>query len=266
MAKRLLKPSFSLGGIALGLLLAIAAGCRSTPEMGLGDSVPADLAPSVPGDSVPADAAQAPTASDTPGIEGGTPTPSPTATAPAVAPPPPLPEECNNPQTQVDMNRCAAAEYAQADAKLNQVYQAVKSPLSAAKAEQLVSAELAWITFRDTNCDFVQAQFAGGSIQPLVYSGCMTTTTRDRTDILQGFTPTAPDYATADADLNATYQALKSSLSVADQSLLTTAQLAWITYRDRHCAYATGDTNTCLAILTFLRTEDLQNQLESRSL
>jgi uncharacterized protein YecT (DUF1311 family) len=164
------------------------------------------------------------------------------------------------------MNLCAEAEYAQADATLNQVYQSVKGNLSANQVDALITAEKAWIDFRDTNCAFVQSQYAGGSIAPMVYYGCMTTTTQDRVDVLQGQVNTALSYGAADAALNETYQTLKNVLSETQQDLLTTAQLAWLDYRDTHCAYAPGEETNCLAALTAARTADLQNQLEARSL
>ena len=66
--------------------------------------------------------------------------------------------------------------------------------------------------------------------------------------------------------MNDTYQVLKGTLDGADVDLLITAQLAWIDYRDRHCAYEAGGSDACLAAITAARTQDLQDQLESRSL
>lgn len=162
------------------------------------------------------------------------------------------------------MNRCAQAEYAQVDAELNQQYQAVKSSLSAEQQERLVTAGRAWITFRDANCEFVQMQFAGGSIQPMVYLGCLTQLTQDRIDELAALSPTL-SYEAADQQLNQVYQEIQALLPAPEQEQLTTAQLAWLEYRDLHCA-VTGSTNLCLALLTEFRTQQLQNQLDARSL
>ena len=52
--------------------------------------------------------------------------------------------------------------YAQIDRKLNQVYQTFLSQLSAANQNKLQTAELAWIEFRDANCDFEATQAANG--------------------------------------------------------------------------------------------------------
>lgn len=244
-----------LGSIALGCLVAATLSCRRVPEA-VTPSAPTETA------SAPEEVQSAPATTET------SPT-SPTAdtapaTPPRATPPPPLPEECNNPQTQLDMNRCAEAEYAQADAQLNQVYQRVKAEAAGNGEAALVNAEKAWIDFRDRNCAFVQAPFEGGSIQPTVYYGCLTTTTLERVEVLQGQVSTPLSYSAADAELNDTYQVLKGTLDGADVELLITAQLAWIDYRDRHCAYESGG-DACLAAITAARTQDLQNQLESRS-
>lgn len=186
--------------------------------------------------------------------------------APAPKPIPSLPAECATPETQTAMNICAQAEYEQADVKLNNAYQAVKAAVSGERVNQLITAEEAWINYRDRYCDFAQAQFTGGSMQPLVYSNCMEQVTQDRTVILEEAAPNPPAYESIDAELNAVYQDLQAELSSAQQDQLTDAQLAWIDYRDAHCAFERGDMNTCLAQLTLQQTNRLQEQLQSQSL
>lgn len=187
-------------------------------------------------------------------------------TAPEPRPVPPLPAECTNPQTQTAMNTCAQAEYDQADAKLNNAYQEVKASVGAQKADQLIAAEQAWLTFRDAYCDFVQAQYAGGSIQPTVYYGCLTQLTTDRTAELQRTKGAAASYEAADQELNTVYQNLQDYLSPAEQDQLTDAQVAWLDYRDAHCAFESGDTNACLAQVTETRVQQLRQQLDTRSM
>ncbi len=161
------------------------------------------------------------------------------------------------------MTRCAQAEYTQVDDALNQQYQAVKNTLSANKQDTFVAAGRAWIEFRDANCEFAKMQFEGGSIQPMIYLGCLTQLTEDRMDELAAVSPSL-GYGAADRQLNQVYQEIQPVLSDLEQEQLTTAQLAWIDYRDLHCA-VTGSTESCLALLTELRTQYLQNQLEARS-
>ncbi|MGI0486157.1 lysozyme inhibitor LprI family protein [Pantanalinema rosaneae CENA516] len=95
---------------------------------------------------------------------------------------------CQNPQTQVEMNYCAAEQAKASDRKLNQVYQRVRASYKGtAMEEQLVDAQLAWIKFRDTNCQFARNRFQGGSMAPLVYSTCVDRMTQDRTQELEQF-------------------------------------------------------------------------------
>jgi uncharacterized protein YecT (DUF1311 family) len=77
-------------------------------------------------------------------------------------------------------------------------------------------------------------------------------------------------YKAVDATLNQVYQAWKNRLSPTAQDKLTDAALAWIDYRDAHCAFevreALGGTgypaylNECLARLTEARTAELEHQ------
>lgn len=254
-------------GLTIGGLGFAIAACRP-----VSDTAPPDTtapAASVPTDAEPdtAETPEPPATEPADPSASATPTPEtpPTAARPNTTPPP-LPAECNNPQTQMAMNRCAEAEYQQVDARLNQVYQSVKGSLGAAQRDRLIDAELAWIEFRDRNCEFVQAQFEGGSIQPVVYYGCMTQTTQDRTAELQQPQPPSQSYAIADQRLNEVYQNLRGTLSAPMQERLTTAQLAWLDYRDLHCAYAGGDESACLARITETRTARLLEQFENYSL
>ena len=79
-------------------------------------------------------------------------------------------------------------------------------------------------------------------------------------------------YEQSDRSLNEVYQSLSSNFGDSAQAALTEAQLAWLDYRDQHCAFATrqavGGTgyeayrNNCLEDLTRDRTEELKIQLD----
>lgn len=260
-------------GLTLGCLVSVVWACQNTSDTAQQPAPDPAEQPTTPPENV---ASQTPAEEPTPSSE---PTETqPTNTAPATPTPeestpqitdtpvPPLPAECSNPQTQNDMNRCAEVEYEQADAKLNNAYKVVQATLEGPQSEQLVAAEQAWIAYRDIYCDFVQTQFAGGSIQPTVYYGCLTQLTSDRTAELEQSKSTAMGYEEADQELNIVYQDLQSYLTPEEQGLLTDAQLEWINYRDSHCAFDSGDMNTCLAQVTETRVKQLREQLDTRSL
>ncbi|MGG6263629.1 lysozyme inhibitor LprI family protein [Leptolyngbya sp. AN03gr2] len=96
--------------------------------------------------------------------------------------------DCNNAQTQSVMNICAAQQASAADRKLNQVYQkAIAKFKGTPNEKQLVTAQQAWIQFRDASCTFERDRFKGGSIAPLMYSSCVTELTQERTKALERY-------------------------------------------------------------------------------
>ena len=94
---------------------------------------------------------------------------------------------CNNPQTQSQMNICASIAYQNADRKLNQVYRQLLPKLSAARKQKLISAQQAWIKFRDSSCEFERSAYEGGSLAPMIYGFCLANVTEQRTKDLQRY-------------------------------------------------------------------------------
>lgn len=106
--------------------------------------------------------------------------------------------DCQNAVTQADMNICANEDYEAADAELNKVY---KQALAATQAqdkelaeidnayvgaeEALKKAQRAWIGYRDGQCELSGFEARGGSMEPMLVSGCLTELTRARTKELQ---------------------------------------------------------------------------------
>ena len=95
-------------------------------------------------------------------------------------------DNCDDPQSQSEMNICADKKFKAADAALNRVYSQLASKLDAAARAKLKAAEVSWLKYRDDNCDYEAAQFEGGSMQPLIYSSCLGRMTKARTDELRG--------------------------------------------------------------------------------
>ncbi|BAY63363.1 hypothetical protein NIES22_34500 [Calothrix brevissima NIES-22] len=94
---------------------------------------------------------------------------------------------CNNAQTQVEINQCAQLSYQNADKKLNQVYKKLLPTLSSSRKQKLITAQQAWIKFRDTSCEFERSQYEGGTIAPSIYVGCLERITQQRTQQLQDY-------------------------------------------------------------------------------
>lgn len=97
-------------------------------------------------------------------------------------------DPCRDPQSQAEMNMCAAKRFKAADAELNRVYNRLVSKLGddAGQLAKLKAAETSWLKYRDDNCDYEDSFFEGGSMRPLIYSSCMERMTKARTAELRG--------------------------------------------------------------------------------
>jgi uncharacterized protein YecT (DUF1311 family) len=113
------------------------------------------------------------------------------------------PVDCANAMSQADMNQCAYQDFEKADKELNAVYkEAMKSqqevdkeaaqmdPAYVGAVKALRKAQRAWIDYRDGHCDGVGYEAVGGSMQPMLISGCLATMTTTRTkelrELIQG--------------------------------------------------------------------------------
>ena len=83
-------------------------------------------------------------------------------------------------QTQMEMNQTAYTDFKKADAKLNKIYKQVMKILNEKEKKLMIKAQKDWLTFRDSHCKFEIKQYDGGSIQPLIYSNCLTERTNTR--------------------------------------------------------------------------------------
>jgi uncharacterized protein YecT (DUF1311 family) len=89
---------------------------------------------------------------------------------------------CENAPSQYEANECAHKEYVAADAELNKVYSQLASKLEDQEQRaQLKAAELAWIKYRDTNCEFEGLFYKGGTMRPMIESFCKAGMTKART-------------------------------------------------------------------------------------
>ena len=101
---------------------------------------------------------------------------------------------CSEPQAQVEMNLCAEVDFERADAELNRVYREAIAAARQADREidrasdqrptseaVLREAQRAWVTFRDAQCTYEgYGEARGGSMEPMVASGCSARLTRER--------------------------------------------------------------------------------------
>lgn len=102
--------------------------------------------------------------------------------------------ECDNAMTQMAMNQCAHQDYKAADAELNAQWKITAAEMKQRDAsldreydshpgyfETLLAAQRAWLAYRDNHCRNEGYFARGGSLEPLLVSGCLAQLTRART-------------------------------------------------------------------------------------
>jgi len=95
-------------------------------------------------------------------------------------------DPCVDGETTVDMKMCTLKKYNQADDERNKVYRQLMSRLDdEGHKASLKTAQLAWLKYRDSNCDFESYLNRGGSIYSVIVGDCMTVMTNSRTKELK---------------------------------------------------------------------------------
>lgn len=93
-------------------------------------------------------------------------------------------DTCADAKDQTSMNMCADTAFKEADRALNAQYAATRKAIVAYDAEGdklLITAQRAWVAFRDAHCAATSFAFKGGSMEPMVRASCLATTTEART-------------------------------------------------------------------------------------
>jgi uncharacterized protein YecT (DUF1311 family) len=104
--------------------------------------------------------------------------------------------DCNNAQTQADMNQCAAEDYRTADAAMNAQWAETRAAMLAwdeatppsdnnGAAKRLLASQRAWLAYRDAACDLEGYSAEGGTMQPMMISSCLAELTKRRTEELK---------------------------------------------------------------------------------
>lgn len=90
-------------------------------------------------------------------------------------------------QTQVELTAMAGTEYETADAQLNTVYKALREALKEEpeRWKKVQAAQKAWIGYRDLMAEAECSHMEGGSAQPMLRFGALTTLTEEQTKHLK---------------------------------------------------------------------------------
>lgn len=105
--------------------------------------------------------------------------------------------DCDNAASQYEMNFCADKDYQDADKELNAVWKQAKAKAKEMDAEYskdmqgaqqaLLDGQRGWIAYRDGQCVLEGWEAHGGTMEPMLVSGCLATLTRARTKELNQF-------------------------------------------------------------------------------
>ncbi|ENN89867.1 putative urease-associated protein [Rhizobium freirei PRF 81] len=103
--------------------------------------------------------------------------------------------DCAKAEAQTDMNICAALDFDTADKALNVQYKKTRAAMAAIDSDldndmkgaekALIKAQRAWVDYRDGECEAQGFQARGGSMEPMMVSGCKADLTRKRTKELK---------------------------------------------------------------------------------
>lgn len=103
---------------------------------------------------------------------------------------------CDNANSTAEMNQCAQAEHQQADQQLNVAYQAALKRIASQITDTaqkkdtkkaFVEAQRLWVQFRDKDCNAVYKLWRDGTIRGVMYWGCMSEHTEQRTKQIEAF-------------------------------------------------------------------------------
>jgi len=93
--------------------------------------------------------------------------------------------DCQNPQTQTDMNQCSSSDLTRETKKINKTYNDFRAKLNPSQKQQLKEVQLAWIKFKDLACQFEASGVEGGSAHSMVLASCLAEKTLQRNKELE---------------------------------------------------------------------------------
>ena len=87
------------------------------------------------------------------------------------------------------MSQCALIESEQTEKQLRKIYHQLETQNSddLEQLNLLQQNQSLWLKYRETSCQYASSQYEGGSIQPLIYSSCITSLTKERVENLESY-------------------------------------------------------------------------------
>lgn len=92
-------------------------------------------------------------------------------------------------QTNLDFQRCGAAEVTRLDGELNRVWKQVYPSLDAETKAALLNEQRLWIKFKDQSCSAWQTGYFGREGQVIHFYACRADVLRHRIEYLKSLKP-----------------------------------------------------------------------------
>ena len=99
-------------------------------------------------------------------------------------------EDCDTPNSDMAQLRDSYGKaYKKSDSELNTLYKQIMSRLKDDEptTKLLVTAQKAWVAFRDAECDFSTSRSSGGTIYPMIQAICLDKLTSKRVGELKTY-------------------------------------------------------------------------------
>jgi len=91
-------------------------------------------------------------------------------------------------QSQSEMNEEAHNAFTLADKKMNEAYKLILQNLSSkAEKDLLIISQKAWVVYQEAHCKSIANAYEGGSMQSMIYNGCMENITNERINQLNQY-------------------------------------------------------------------------------
>lgn len=87
----------------------------------------------------------------------------------------------------ITLRKCANDELQRQDMRLNRLYKKLLNTAEPSGREKLKAAQLAWIQFRDRQCEYEAASEQQGTMWPLLITGCHIDFTIRRADEIESW-------------------------------------------------------------------------------
>ncbi|WP_082672760.1 lysozyme inhibitor LprI family protein [Luteimonas abyssi] len=155
-----------------------------------------------------------------------------------------------------DLLRCASSRLAGADEKLNSVYRE-KLSRSGDLENNLREVQRSWIRFRDSYCDSIREESAGGNEADIEGNFCLAALTEDRIGELEsaGSTDSDSDFFKAIRSLE---RAGYNRQELISKLASTPNDVHWNEYTGKNCEFigkvSASEISACKARLNFERT------------